>query len=288
MNTRAFGLALLIGAAFIVGCSPTTDIPQVNVTRVHVRPSWSPDGLTIAFRIESATAPGIYLVDSSGANIRLLHAGTAVGFTWSPDSKWLMYTEGRNLFKIMATGDSITQITNAGSDTRPSWSPDGKRVAFVRNDVSVMVLDFATGNATDIIDYADFPTWHPNGDIVVLVPGSYSYTLYAINPDSVANARVLMTFQATSLCGFSFVSPKGIIEQEVVFANYQPYDYMNIWKADILGDQLTQLTVDGADYPSYSPDGSRIVYTRASSGDGGLWIMNEDGSGNHRLTTPAQ
>ncbi|MER3524356.1 MAG: hypothetical protein C4326_09885 [Ignavibacteria bacterium] len=50
--------------------------------------------------------------------------------------------------------------------------------------------------------------------------------------------------------------------------------------------QLSQLTVDGGDYPAWSPDGTRIVYTRTSAGDGGLWIMNADGSGARRLTSP--
>jgi Tol biopolymer transport system component len=38
---------------------------------------------------------------------------------------------------------------------------------------------------------------------------------------------------------------------------------------------------------SWSPDGTRIAFTGAENGTGtGLWVMNDDGSGQVRLTAP--
>ena len=59
----------------------------------------------------------------------------------SPDGKWIAYEVGtpnleanrvvRDIWLVSAEGGEARQITRGGSDTRPRWSPDGKRIAFL-------------------------------------------------------------------------------------------------------------------------------------------------------------
>ena len=79
------------------------------------------------------------------------------------------------------------------------------------------------------------------------------------------------------------MSPKG---DKIVLGVKGSNDYAEVWVLDLIQRTITQLTSDGGDYPSWSPDGTRIVYTRTQPGDGGLWVMNLDGSNKRRLTKP--
>jgi dipeptidyl aminopeptidase/acylaminoacyl peptidase len=94
---------------------------------------------------------------------------------WSPDSKLIAFTSNRSQPDPDATRDSniwvvaadntdkgahLTQITtNPGSDSQPTWSPDGKSIAFVtQTDVHLfwyatqnLAVSPATGGATKIL-----------------------------------------------------------------------------------------------------------------------------------------
>lgn len=278
-------------SAVLFGCQEPTLPPLFQQSWVHIQPSWSNDGKTVAFSATIHSVAGIYLVDSSGVNVRLLHAGNAAGCSWSPDSKWLAFIENNNLSEISSTGDSLIPLTSSASDLFPAWSPDGRKIAFSRYNLGVYLLDLQSSQTMSVFQSGDFPSWHPNGELVAMsqigagTDGSAIYGFYAMRADSVV-WRSLLTIVAPGLCTTPSVSPAGTTEKEIVFSLTQSVGYTELWKVDLSSGNVTQLTDDGGDYPAWSPDGTKIVYTRTQQGDGGLWIMNADGSGKHRLTTP--
>lgn len=271
--------------------NPVDDSSAINDVYNHVRASWSPDGRTIAFTSYVENATGIHLVDSSGANIRKIYGGDGVGLTWSPDGKWLAFSLGGSLTKIKQTGDSLTTITDVAGAIRPSWSPNGNKIAFVQRSpgFGVWIYDAAAKAATQVLSYGDFPSWNPlTGELVVLnaqFDQSTGYVVYNyIAVDSTNTlTRSLGSFATVANVGFSPINPKG---NSIALGVKRPDDYAQVWVFDLLARTITQLTTDGGDYPSWSPDGTRIVYTRTQLGDGGLWVMNADGSNKHRITKP--
>ena len=283
-------LQILALSVLLIGCDTTNDpSSEVKESRAHIRPSWSPDGKTIAYAVITGSQTGIYLVDTSGANVRLLHAGYSIGCSWSPDVKWVVYQQYGSLYKTTTTGDSTVRLTTSSYDLRPAWSPDGKKIAYNRQ--GLWIFDVVTSTTTNIYDGRDFPSWHPNGEVTVVdfmtsASGNFiTYYFYAVNIDS-AKARVLCSFTSGDILGSSAVSPAGSNPQELVLG-LLPFDgNAQVWKINFLTGSQTRLTDDGGDYAAYSPDGTKIVYTRTQFGDGGLWIMNSDGTGQHRLTTP--
>ena len=58
-------------------------------------------------------------------------------------------------------GSSVRAITSGPSDARPSWSPDGRRLAFVR-DGMISVVSASGGPVTTVIAGTD-PEWSPDG-----------------------------------------------------------------------------------------------------------------------------
>ena len=62
---------------------------------------------------------------------------------------------------------------------------------------------------------------------------------------------------------------------------YGGQDTESIWIMDAGGSNKYQVTEDRGGGPSWSPDGSQIVYENYTAG--GIWVVNIDGTGNHQI-----
>ena len=113
-------------------------------------PMWSPDGQWIAFasRAEGALKTGIYIVHPDGAGIDRLQTSElpdrleSEGFlSWSPDPSRpaLLYTFGSDgqgdiaVFDLTRRRETVV-TADPPNEFWPSWSPDGRRVAWFGND----------------------------------------------------------------------------------------------------------------------------------------------------------
>jgi Tol biopolymer transport system component/DNA-binding winged helix-turn-helix (wHTH) protein len=108
--------------------------------------AWSPDGQALAF--VATTGDGrcaLWLARMADRSTREL-APCADLFTptvdWSPDGRWIAFSaaaEGAGgLFLVAPDGSGLRRLTTAPPaampDHQPAWSPDGQRLAFVRQD----------------------------------------------------------------------------------------------------------------------------------------------------------
>src|SRR5579884_1675807 len=110
----------------------------------------SPDATHIIYTIVHNDRPGApysetWLMDvASGKSVRLGDENTSAnGARWSPDGKWIAYagSVGGKTGIVVAKADgtaqeliAATQATNhptPSAGERMTWSPDGKRIAFV-------------------------------------------------------------------------------------------------------------------------------------------------------------
>ena len=73
-------------------------------------------------------------------------------------------------------------------------------------------------------------------------------------------------------------------ESEILFAasSGSPVQ-INIWKIKLKNGEMIQMTYDGGSCPAYNPEGDKIVYTYSDINEGGLWIMNSDGSNKKKI-----
>jgi imidazolonepropionase-like amidohydrolase/Tol biopolymer transport system component len=115
---------------------------------------------------------------------------TAGEVAWSPDGGKLVWSAGADLWLLdLAAGEPRRLTDLPGDETRPSWSPDGRWIAFTHWDpkagtakllVAAAVTD---GPLRELIDlgalpwdeisaYATAPQWLPGSDSILIMGGS--------------------------------------------------------------------------------------------------------------------
>jgi len=265
-------------------------------------PEWSPDGTTIVYEhvhvvfIDGVLTPiqestGFWFISPDGSNNRMLQSYQ--GFThmdWSPDGQWFLFGLNCEIWKMRATGDSLTLVLSdsTGRNYRPTWSPDGRRIAFDRfqEDGKTGIYTMAA-NGTDLryLGYGAEPDWAPDGKHIVCA-GINSIEIM----DTSGNSReTLLTLTTYTDLGTLAYSPDGSKLAFVGVVN----KVRGVFAVDIAGRNIKLLDKGGC-LPSWSPDGKRIVFVNTAQvwmpslgkHEPGqfLYIINADGTRRRQLT----
>lgn len=174
------------------------------------------------------------------------------------------------------------------ADGGPTWSPDGKRIAFwsKRGNGGIYVMDADGENVrllTNQPAVAFLPTWSPDGKRIAFNarPPGILGDIYVMDADS-NNIRQL-TNRPDGCDLHPTWSPDG---QKIAFAagGRQRVDF-DIYVMDADGGNIHPLTDNPAsdNDPVWSPDGEQIAFRSARAG-GGIYVMSANGKNVRRLT----
>jgi TolB protein len=212
--------------------------------------------------------------------------------------------QGTHIWVVNETGVGARDLGGAtgASDSWPSWSPTGDRLAFSRfsslpyshEDVWVMNADGTNpvqltgtpgGAPTGVYEA---PAWSPDGTRIAY---STANTIGVMNADG-ANYHDITWPGGDRRFRYPAWSPDST---KLAFENILPdagdgYGSMTnvaVINADGSGmHDLISFFEDGVvdSEPAWSPDGTEILFASNRSGTRNVWIMNSDGSGKANVT----
>jgi Tol biopolymer transport system component len=218
-------------------------------------PTWSPRGDRIAFAgslcddcpdldsrlyVASLRARAITPID--------LSVTPATRPSWSPRGNVLAFIGGTEtaVDKVRIDGTGLATIVGGGTHDEAVWSPDGRRIAFTRQQPNgkwdIYVADVARHTERALTHTAvseEQPAWSPDGNRIAFArQGSNGgWSLYVMNANGGTARRIGPRWAASS------------------------------------------------EDPAWSPDGSKLAFAAVTSSKAAVFVMHADGTAVQRVPT---
>lgn len=268
-------------------------------------PVWSPDGRTIAFVRRDGHLESVHLISPLGGGERKLadvRLSLAPNLSWAPNGKVLAISEIEpqgvsGLFAWDVQSGEKWRLTSNQRfwDRGPAFSPDGRLLAYCsasglysNNDLFVLPLDsgFRPQGKPRRLTNQGFAAagvaWAADGESLIYsasIEALENYRLWRVavsgknQPERLEAVDATATFPAVSAAGNRLAFTRGGFDTDLV--RWRPGEKASPFLSSTMME----------DHPKYSPDGSRIVFSSARSGEGrAIWICDQDGSNLGQLT----
>ena len=197
------------------------------------------------------------------------------------------------IYVMAADGKNQTRLTDhPAADLHPSWSPDGKKIAFTsrRNggNRQIFVMDSDGQNPIRLTNevWDQDPDWSPDGQKIAFtghkdvgVHGeAWEFDIYVIDPDGKNRKKI------THIAGNNSNPTWSPDSQRIAFVNsgWGRGWGSEIYVMDSNGENTTRLTDDDGSkrHPAWSPDGQSIAFMFKNQ----VCVMDSDGENLRKLT----
>lgn len=198
----------------------------------------------------------------------------------TPEDNW-------SIWLMRADGSERTRLTDVeANDMAPTWSPDGRRIAFVTDrdgnrEIYVMSANGSSQQNLTRHDAEDWtPDWSPDGRRIAFASfRDGNWEIYVMDTNG-SNLRRLTENDAADYS--PAWSPDG---SRIAFVSNRDGN-LEIYVMNADGSNQTRFTRDDAtdQSPTWSPDGTSLVWESYREGNMELYTANADGSGARNLS----
>jgi Tol biopolymer transport system component len=247
-------------------------VTGANGGRLNIGPSLSPDGNSMVFLSErDLYSIDVYLADAHTGAIRRKIVQTAgdphfeslqfieSAGAWDPSGRWFALA-------ARSGGEAVLSIvdTRTGSIARevpirevdqvfgPTWSPDGKRLAFSGlkgglSDLYELNLDTARVRALTSDAFADLqPSWSPDGRTIAFSTDRFSSSLETLSFGNFRLARIDVESRAISelpsVPGAKNIDPHWSHDGSSLYFIADAGQVSNVYRLDLAGGTVFQIT----------------------------------------------
>lgn len=195
----------------------------------------------------------------------------------SPDGSRIAFDSDRDgeraVFIAEADGQNVRRVSGEGFAAIPSWSPDGRTLAYVRAEPdrprvwNIWLTNLATGESRRLTSHrVGQPwgaSWFPDGKTVAY---SNETRLVVLDFDS-GKEQEFQTPVKGRLIRTPAVSPDG---RRIMFQVHRD----GAWLLNVGDGSMRKVLSDPtAEEYTWAPDGRRVAYHSRQSGAWGVWVM---------------
>ena len=193
-------------------------------------------------------------------------------------------------------GAEIHIVLSGTTKSEPTASPDGNRILYVvrTTQETAIYAAFRAGGTGVRLTTApgtwDQPAWSPDGQLIAFrgrFPGQDS-DIWVMAADGSGAVSVTLSHGATNQSSPAWSATEIDGAYRIAYSHSQ--DGMgHLWTMRADGSdkrQVTSSTTDYDDMPSYSPDGSKLVFVRSGPGIFGDLYVVDSGGGAGALLMP--
>jgi len=279
--------AVLTGDLYVLPITPnfTANGEPRRLTsenRAIVGTAWTADGEGIVFSSNRSGTQALWQMPLSGSPSPLSVGQDGVFPTISPRGIRLIYSQpivDSNIWRVNLQAPSepaVQFLASTRAETSPSYSPDGRRVAFESSssgNQEVWVSDADGSNAVQLVTMgrSGSPRWSPDGQRIAFDSNvSGNWHIYAISARGGRPER--MTNSAAG-----DLRPSWSHDGKWIYFGSNRSGSWQIWKMPAGGGPAEQVTRNGGHTPFESQDGRTIYYTKNELNPCPLWKTRADG-----------